>query len=93
MVNPQSRESSFNIIFLITPLAILRGPLVVHSSNSFLRPNKISMILAAKHRKKSHFDSLALLVRSKIFSGAVFMNLERIRMNKLENSQYNRDSN
>ncbi|RNA00353.1 hypothetical protein BpHYR1_007723 [Brachionus plicatilis] len=31
--------------------------------NSILKPYKISMILAAKHRKKSHFDSLVLLVK------------------------------
>ncbi|RNA07410.1 hypothetical protein BpHYR1_020325 [Brachionus plicatilis] len=31
-------------------------------AQSFLRPYKISMTLAAKHRKKSHFDSLVLLV-------------------------------
>ncbi|RNA22765.1 hypothetical protein BpHYR1_025393 [Brachionus plicatilis] len=34
------------------------------ANNSFLRPYKISMILAAKHPKKSHFDSLVLLVLS-----------------------------
>ncbi|RNA18373.1 hypothetical protein BpHYR1_005351 [Brachionus plicatilis] len=32
-------------------------------NQSFLKPYKISMILAAKHRKKSHFDSLVLLVK------------------------------
>ncbi|RNA00523.1 hypothetical protein BpHYR1_028150 [Brachionus plicatilis] len=31
------------------------------AKTSFLRPYRISMILAAKHRKKSHFDSLVLL--------------------------------
>ncbi|RNA24273.1 hypothetical protein BpHYR1_001792 [Brachionus plicatilis] len=33
------------------------------NKNAFLRPYKISMILAAKHQKKSHFDSLMLLVK------------------------------
>ncbi|RNA25812.1 hypothetical protein BpHYR1_004892 [Brachionus plicatilis] len=40
---------------------------------SFLKPYKISMILAAKHRKKSHFDSLVLLVRPKILKESFWL--------------------
>ncbi|RNA22770.1 hypothetical protein BpHYR1_025398 [Brachionus plicatilis] len=38
----------------------LKSPMI---KLSFLKPFKISMILAAKHRKKSHFDSFLLLIK------------------------------
>ncbi|RNA31926.1 hypothetical protein BpHYR1_026434 [Brachionus plicatilis] len=53
--------------------------LYIALTSSFLRPYKISMILAVKHRKKSHFDSLVLLVYKK-YNRSLFLSLVHFLM-------------